>query len=190
MKTHVQKTAEFGDFVLAAFDGAACYSNDPLVVARLAAGAVSLMLRHTRTQATLPLQRQRETKAVNLLQLAVTERRENWMENTQAQVGKMETRLKQWGARLDQIVAKTEKAGAQVSVERRKCVDELKAKYQAAQSRFGELKAAGSEKWDTFTTGVETAWSDLEAAFNVDFAYPVIGRSVAARAGAPECMRG
>jgi len=27
------------------------------------------------------------------------------------------------------------------------------------------LKAAGSEKWDTFTTGVETAWSDLEAAF-------------------------
>ena len=40
------------------------------------------------------------------------------------------------------------------------------------------------------TTGVETAWSNLEAAFNVEFAYPVIGRSVAARAGAPECMRG
>lgn len=33
------------------------------------------------------------------------------MENTQGHVGKMETQLKQWGARLDQIVAKAEKAG-------------------------------------------------------------------------------
>lgn len=87
------------------------------------------------------------------------------MENTQGHVGKMETQLKEWGARLDRIVAKTEKAGAAVNLERRKCVDELKAKYQAAQAKFGELKAAGSEKWDTLKTGVETAWSDLEAAF-------------------------
>jgi hypothetical protein len=77
----------------------------------------------------------------------------------------METQLRQWGARLDQLIAQTEKAGAQVNAERRKRVDELKAKYQAAQSKFGELKAAGSEKWDTLKTGVETAWSDLEAAF-------------------------
>jgi hypothetical protein len=70
MKTDVHKTAEFGEFVLAAFDGAAHYSTDPLVVARLAAGAVSLMLRHTRTQAILSLQRTTETKAANLLQLA------------------------------------------------------------------------------------------------------------------------
>jgi len=87
------------------------------------------------------------------------------MENTQGHVGKMETQLKQWGARLDQIVAKAEKAGTEVNVERRKCVDELKAKYQAAQSKFGEFKAAGSEKWEIFKTGVESAWSDLEAAF-------------------------
>ncbi|MGA7744049.1 MAG: coiled coil domain-containing protein [Polyangia bacterium] len=87
------------------------------------------------------------------------------MENTQGHVGKMETQLKQWGARLDQIVAKAEKAGTEVNGERRKRVDELKAKYQAAQSKIGEFKAAGSEKWEVFKTGVETAWSDLEAAF-------------------------
>ena len=87
------------------------------------------------------------------------------MENTQGHVGEMETQLKHWGARLDQIVAQAEKAGADVKVERRKCVDDLKAKYQAAQSKFSEFKAAGGEKWDIFKTGVETAWSDLEAAF-------------------------
>ena len=70
MKTDVHKTAEFGEFVLAAFDGAAHYSTDPLVVARLAAGAVSLMLRHTGTQAILPLQRPTKTRAATLLQLA------------------------------------------------------------------------------------------------------------------------
>jgi len=46
MRVEDQKTAEFGDMVAAAFDGAAHYSGDPQVVAQLAAGAVSLMLRH------------------------------------------------------------------------------------------------------------------------------------------------
>jgi hypothetical protein len=77
----------------------------------------------------------------------------------------MEAQLKQWGARLDQIVAKAAKAGTEVNVERHKRVDELKAKYQAAQAKFGEFKTAGGEKWETFKTGVETAWKDLEAAF-------------------------
>jgi hypothetical protein len=87
------------------------------------------------------------------------------MENTQEHAGRMEIQLKHWGAKLDNIVAKAEKAGTEVKVERRKCVDVLKAKYQVAQSRFAEFKAARSEKWDTFKIGVETAWSDLEAAF-------------------------
>ena len=63
MKTHVPKTAEFGELVLAAFDGAAHYSTDPLVVARLAPAAVSLMLWHTRTEAFLPPQRTTGAKA-------------------------------------------------------------------------------------------------------------------------------
>jgi septation ring formation regulator EzrA len=77
----------------------------------------------------------------------------------------METQLKQWGARLDEIVAKVEKAGTAVKADHRKRVDDLKAKYQAAQSRLAEVKAAGGEKWETLKTGVESAWSELEAAF-------------------------
>lgn len=70
MKARVHKTTEFGELVLAAFDGAACYSTDPVVVARLAAGAVSLMLRHARTQAIPPLQQSTENKALSLPQSA------------------------------------------------------------------------------------------------------------------------
>jgi hypothetical protein len=93
------------------------------------------------------------------------EGREDEMESTQEHMGKLEAQLKQWGARLDQVVAKAEKVGMEVNAEKRKRLDELKAKYQAAQSKFGECKAAGDEKWEIFKTGVETAWSDLEAAF-------------------------
>ena len=87
------------------------------------------------------------------------------MENSQGPVGKMETQLKLWGARLDQVLAKAEKAGSELSAERRKRVDELKAKYQAAQTRLAEAKAAGSEKWEVLKTGIESAWRELEAAF-------------------------
>jgi hypothetical protein len=51
MRTQIEKTAEFGEFVAAAFDGAAAYSTDPVVVCRLATGAVELMLRQARMKA-------------------------------------------------------------------------------------------------------------------------------------------
>ena len=68
MKSQVNKTAQFGEFVVAAFDGAAQYSRDPLEVSRLAAGAVSLMLRHTRRRASCQLQRKAGIQATNLCQ--------------------------------------------------------------------------------------------------------------------------
>jgi hypothetical protein len=91
--------------------------------------------------------------------------KEQLMEGTEGHVGKMEAELRQWGAKLDELVAKVEKAGADVKIEQRKRLDDLKAKYQVAQAKVCEVKAAGSEKWATLKTGVESAWKDLEAAF-------------------------
>jgi hypothetical protein len=87
------------------------------------------------------------------------------MENMEGHVGKREAQLKRWGARLDQLVAKAEKAGADVNIEERKCIDDLKVKYQAAQAKLAEVKAAGGEKWGVLKTGVESAWNELGAAF-------------------------
>ena len=87
------------------------------------------------------------------------------MEGPEGHVGKMEAQLSRWGAKLDGLVAKAEKAGTEMKIDQRKRLDDLKAKYQIAQSKLGELKAAGNEKWATLKTGVENAWKDLEAAF-------------------------
>jgi len=48
MRTHVRTTAQLGELVVAAFDGAARYSTDPRVASRLATQVVARMLRRAR----------------------------------------------------------------------------------------------------------------------------------------------
>jgi hypothetical protein len=87
------------------------------------------------------------------------------METAEWHVGKMEAELKQWGARLDQLLTEAAAAGTKSTIDHRKRLDDLKEKYVTAEARFIELKAAGSGKWDRFIGGVESAWSELARAF-------------------------
>ena len=87
------------------------------------------------------------------------------MKIVEANIGRMETELKQWGAKLDKLVAKVEAAGTEVKTDYRNSVEDLRSKYRLTQSKFDELKTAGSAKWGIFKTGVEAARNDLEASF-------------------------
>ena len=87
------------------------------------------------------------------------------MRIAEASVGKLEAQLRQWGAKLDKVIAKVEAAGSEVKVDYRKGVKDLNAKYKVVQSKFDKSKAAGSAKWGILKTGLEAAWTDLEAAF-------------------------
>jgi hypothetical protein len=87
------------------------------------------------------------------------------METVESHIGKMETELRQWGARLDKLVEKADAAGTGAKIDYRRRLEDLREKYAAAEKRLAELKAAGSSKWDTYKGGVETAWSELETAF-------------------------
>ena len=92
--------------------------------------------------------------------------REQITEIAEAHIRKMETQLQRWGANLDELVAKAETAGsAEVEVDYRKGIDDLKSKYQVAQAKFAEFKTAGSSTWGAFKSGVDRAWNDLEGAF-------------------------
>ena len=82
-----------------------------------------------------------------------------------AYVAKLETRLERWGARLDDLVAKAEEAGAEARSDYRNRIVELKAKYEVARSKVDEARAAGSDRWDAFRARVERAWTELEASF-------------------------
>jgi hypothetical protein len=87
------------------------------------------------------------------------------MESTGQEVGKIETRLRQLGAKLDRLVAKADEAGSEAKVEYRKSIDHIKDKHAIVQGKLDAYKAANGQKWDNFKGGVETAWHDLEDAF-------------------------
>ena len=87
------------------------------------------------------------------------------MEKTQENLGQYEVQLKQWGAKLDEFVAKADRAGTTARIDNRKLIDDLRAKCRAAQSKLDEVRTAGSNKWETGKNGVESAWCELEGAF-------------------------
>jgi uncharacterized protein YjbJ (UPF0337 family) len=105
-----------------------------------------------------------DTKEAIVAKLEKIQERPN-KEMVEANVGRMEAQLAQWGSRLDEMVAKAEKMGADVKADYHKRLDDLKEKYRATQTKLTDLKNAGFEKWETLENGLEKAWKDLEAAF-------------------------
>jgi histidinol dehydrogenase len=78
---------------------------------------------------------------------------------------KLEDQLKLWGAKINEIAAKVDVAGQEAKIDARKHLDDIKAKIKVAQSKLDEAKAAGGDKWDTFKSGLESSWKELEGAF-------------------------
>jgi hypothetical protein len=95
----------------------------------------------------------------------MVEPQEDTMETLEWHIGKMEAELRQWGARLDKLMAKADASGTGAKIDYRNRLDDLSQKYAAAEARLTELKAAGINKWDTYKGGVQNAWSELETAF-------------------------
>lgn len=86
------------------------------------------------------------------------------------QVGEIEKKMKQWGAKLDGYVAKAKKTGAEIKADEAKTVAELKVKHKVVQSKLDELKAAGEDQWAFIKTSVEMAYDDFEGAVKKLFA--------------------
>jgi hypothetical protein len=91
--------------------------------------------------------------------------KEDVMETADADVGKMEAELRQWGTRLDNLLAMADLVGTAARIDRRERLDDLKNKYDAAEAKLAALKAAGSGKREIIKGGVENAWSELAMAF-------------------------
>jgi uncharacterized protein (DUF342 family) len=87
------------------------------------------------------------------------------MDTTGQEVGKIETRLRQFGAKLDKLEANAGEAVNEAKIDYRKQIDNIKDKRAVVQSKLNAFKAANGQKWDNFKDGVETAWQDLETAF-------------------------
>lgn len=79
--------------------------------------------------------------------------------------GTLELEFMRWGARLDAMVARAEKAGDDAEGGLRLRIEDLQAKREAVQVKLEELRAAGEGKWEILEEGLEAAWRELENAF-------------------------
>jgi hypothetical protein len=90
--------------------------------------------------------------------------KEKFMESAGQEVGRIETRLRQLGTKLDKLMAKAGEVETEAKIEYRKQLDHIKEKHAVVQSKLTAFRTANGQKWDNFKGGVETAWQDLENA--------------------------
>jgi hypothetical protein len=87
------------------------------------------------------------------------------METAGQELGEIETRLRQLGAKLDRLVAKADEVVTDATVDYRRRIDHVRDKQALVQSRLDAYKAANGQKWESFKGGVETAWRELADAY-------------------------
>jgi predicted nucleic acid-binding protein len=78
---------------------------------------------------------------------------------------KRETQLKEWSAKIDQLLAKVERLPADVRLQYYRQTDTLREKQAAARHKLEELKTAGESAWEEVKEGMERAWEELREVF-------------------------
>ncbi len=74
---------------------------------------------------------------------------------------RIETTLREWKTKIDQLKTQVEKAGAGAKLKYEEYIPTLHAKREEAERKLEELKAASEETWENVKAGVEYAWSEL-----------------------------
>jgi uncharacterized coiled-coil DUF342 family protein len=78
---------------------------------------------------------------------------------------KMDARLREWQAKIDELKARADQAGAEQKLEYYEQIESLRARQQKAREQLDELRSAGEDAWEDVKAGVELAWQDLQDAF-------------------------
>ncbi|MGF1542479.1 MAG: hypothetical protein ACFCU5_18890 [Pleurocapsa sp.] len=86
------------------------------------------------------------------------------MEDKKAYQQTMETRLSQIGAKIDELQARTQQAGADTRAKLEEQIEVLKAKRDNVNRRLEEFTAAGESAWESLKSGLQSAWEDLSGA--------------------------
>jgi len=87
------------------------------------------------------------------------------METTrEAYQQKMEAQLKEWGARIDTLKARAEKATADARSELHKKIDALGDLESRARKQLEKVRGASKEAWQDVKGGLEDAWNQIATA--------------------------
>jgi uncharacterized coiled-coil DUF342 family protein len=94
------------------------------------------------------------------------------METRELYRQKYEAQIHEWSAKLEALIAHTDKLTAQAKLDAKPRLDAIHVKMEAAKAKLHEIAGATDEKWDEVKKGAEHAWHEVKGA--VEGAYDVI----------------
>ncbi len=71
--------------------------------------------------------------------------------------------LKDWGAQIDVLTAKTEKSAGMVKLKYVQELNALRAKQHTAGEKMKELEEASADAWDAAKATADKVWDDLRS---------------------------
>jgi uncharacterized protein YhaN len=74
---------------------------------------------------------------------------------------KLQAQLDEWGAEIDKLKAKADKAEADAKLEYYEQIEDMRVKQETAKDKLAELTAASDDAWEDLKAGVEGAWLAL-----------------------------
>jgi ElaB/YqjD/DUF883 family membrane-anchored ribosome-binding protein len=77
---------------------------------------------------------------------------------------KLQAQLDEWGAEIDKIKAKADKAEADAQLDYYKQIEELQSMQQEASEKLAELKEAGDDALEDLKAGIQSTWDSLSKA--------------------------
>jgi argininosuccinate lyase len=77
---------------------------------------------------------------------------------------KLQAQLNNWGAEINKLRAKADKAAADTKLEYQEQIEELKAMQETAAEKLAELREAGDDAWQDLKADIESAWGSLHEA--------------------------
>lgn len=77
---------------------------------------------------------------------------------------KLESQLKEWDAKLEQLRAKARQAKAEIRAEFEARLEALAGERAVAQEKLRELRQRGEWAWEDLKDGADEAWNELRAA--------------------------
>lgn len=79
---------------------------------------------------------------------------------------KLETQLKEWDAKFDELTAKAQDAKAEIRADVKKQLQALAGKRAEAQAKLLELRQRTEGAWEDLKTGAEKTWDEIHEALN------------------------
>lgn len=88
------------------------------------------------------------------------------MENREEYQGKMEAQLSEWGAEIDKLKARGEKAAADTRQGYYDQIETLRANQASMQTKLQEMKISSDDAWGDLKEGLDHSWKQVKDSFS------------------------